>query len=807
MLYRPSSEWRHRGGLPVGAAYAVVSYTDSSGVENLFVGMNSGLYRAADNGAQWTLLNEKAIRGLAVAPGPGGGHYLYMLNDQLSLKRSGDNGITWVDLIGGYAGTLAVSPDDMGGFFLYASVGPEVYRTPANGADWIELGLVAKASINALGKSVDSTGKTIVFAGTQGDGLYRSTDYGLSWTQVTTGDTITSFAASGTTVFAGTGRKGVLRSTDEGRTWQSLRTGLTTPSSLALNCLLTASSATGNDTTVLAGTRAGIYRSSDKGATWAASNDGIMGTILSLANDDSTVYAGTDFYGLYLSTDTGLHWAHPSGYTGGDSLPDLFPLAEGNHWVYGWYSYIRDRIAPQTIDSGTVDYRVSHKIVIADSVRWFLMERRRLRHGPPGGDDGLWTWISDSTLFQIVEKLQGTHQLIRDPAYADYLPAGPFAFYRQYYGAFGWAVDTGKIYRYGLVDSRGTFVNERDLVPGFNRSHFTYTFRRDVGLIEVNQSGYWSLGGDYEAHSVLRQAEFPGSVSPVCALSSKKLFVSTVLGTTSEYKVNVSNPGSGTLLLRVAVSNPHFSAYLDKSTVPAYSSTTLRIRYLYTTAMHDTARIELISNTINSPDTIMVVVNAGGGTTVAFNPTSLFISDNEMGALRIPRRYPVTITNTGPAALVIDSVGSDNISFTGVHRLVSLAAGASDLDTIEFRPLEIGELKGHIIFYSNSISSPDTVAVRGYATYGTAPLYSLVQNYPNPFNSQTSIPFDLLVGAHVTLKVFNILGQEVATLVNQDLGQGLHLQTFDGKNLGSGMYIYRLTIGKYSENKKMILLK
>ena len=85
--------------------------------------------------------------------------------------------------------------------------------------------------------------------------------------------------------------------------------------------------------------------------------------------------------------------------------------------------------------------------------------------------------------------------------------------------------------------------------------------------------------------------------------------------------------------------------------------------------------------------------------------------------------------------------------------------------------------------------------------------YTLKQNYPNPFNPLTTIEFSLPKSGDVELKVFNLLGQEVSTLVSKKLNQGKHTYTFDGKNLASGIYYYQLVAGDYREVKKMILLR
>ena len=93
--------------------------------------------------------------------------------------------------------------------------------------------------------------------------------------------------------------------------------------------------------------------------------------------------------------------------------------------------------------------------------------------------------------------------------------------------------------------------------------------------------------------------------------------------------------------------------------------------------------------------------------------------------------------------------------------------------------------------------------------------FALDQNYPNPFNPSTTIKFDLPKSSFVTLKVYNILGQEVATLVNGEQTAGYKSVKFDGTKLSSSLYFYRLTAGspstssgqRYFETKKLILLR
>jgi len=85
--------------------------------------------------------------------------------------------------------------------------------------------------------------------------------------------------------------------------------------------------------------------------------------------------------------------------------------------------------------------------------------------------------------------------------------------------------------------------------------------------------------------------------------------------------------------------------------------------------------------------------------------------------------------------------------------------------------------------------------------------FSLSQNYPNPFNPSTVISYRLPVIGFVTLKVYDILGREVATLVNEEKPAGEYEVEFDGSNLPSGVYLYRLTAGEFRDTKKLLLLK
>lgn len=85
--------------------------------------------------------------------------------------------------------------------------------------------------------------------------------------------------------------------------------------------------------------------------------------------------------------------------------------------------------------------------------------------------------------------------------------------------------------------------------------------------------------------------------------------------------------------------------------------------------------------------------------------------------------------------------------------------------------------------------------------------FELAQNYPNPFNPSTTIKFSIPHSSSVTLKVFNALGQEVSTLIDQNMEAGSHVINFDATQLNSGIYYYRLQAGMFNEVRKMTLIK
>lgn len=107
----------------------------------------------------------------------------------------------------------------------------------------------------------------------------------------------------------------------------------------------------------------------------------------------------------------------------------------------------------------------------------------------------------------------------------------------------------------------------------------------------------------------------------------------------------------------------------------------------------------------------------------------------------------------------------------------------------------------------NGIVYGDTTTVGVADDFELPKSHILLQNYPNPFNPITKITFYIPFGSEVSLKVYDLFGQEVKILVNEYRAAGSYTELFDGKGLSSGVYIYVIKAGMFTETKKMILLK
>jgi hypothetical protein len=170
-------------------------------------------------------------------------------------------------------------------------------------------------------------------------------------------------------------------------------------------------------------------------------------------------------------------------------------------------------------------------------------------------------------------------------------------------------------------------------------------------------------------------------------------------------------------------------------------------------------------------------------------------------------RKPELAAGSGAIANLVFTV--DNPSVSGVTLEAITTKSPDHSMTFVYRQMQDGVAT---LVKATPKFDQVTVSLSGVTGSNLPTVYSLDQNYPNPFNPTTTISFALPKAGKVQLSVFNLLGQEVKTLVNGDLAAGNNSIVWDGTNdhgqsVASGIYFYRIAAGDFSQTKKMMMLK
>ena len=159
--------------------------------------------------------------------------------------------------------------------------------------------------------------------------------------------------------------------------------------------------------------------------------------------------------------------------------------------------------------------------------------------------------------------------------------------------------------------------------------------------------------------------------------------------------------------------------------------------------------------------------------------------------------------NPNNAFVFETKAGQQLFTYAGGNDAVECIWKAGDADKNGSLEYAIGTREGRIIVYSGGTDVPSSTDFEDILPSD----FSLEQNYPNPFNPETVIEYRLPLKSAVTLKIFDILGNEIRTLVNEEQNPGKYTIRFDASRLASGVYFYRLNAGDFSSAKKMLLLK
>ena len=291
-----------------------------------------GVFRSTDNGTSWAEVHKGGGSSLALNGGSvyaaGGGVY-----------RSQDSGASWSIIDTGAIGDSLMPLFVNGKYFfagnvftpylvsLFADTTPSLYRSPDSGKTWMAItsNLPYYQLIGGAGDPVSysyydyiqsfaAIGKTL-FAGIQGNYVYRSTDSGTTWSLASTGlaDSNLCLATSGSLLFAGTASGGAFLSRDSGTSWTAINTGLTNTNIQALFV---------NGSDLFAGTKGGgIFHSADTGKLWTAFNNGLTdSSIQSFGVNGEYLFAGVG-----PGTYGGSVWRYPLSQVGVTSVQKAQP--------------------------------------------------------------------------------------------------------------------------------------------------------------------------------------------------------------------------------------------------------------------------------------------------------------------------------------------------------------------------------------------------------------------------------------------------------------------------------------------------
>ncbi len=592
---------------------------------------------------------------------------------------------------------------------------------------WQKMSGFPSMYVHAL--AIDGNGR--IFAGSFGNGVYRSTDHGTTWIQLISGLTnhkVQSICVQPSgNVFVGTDSGGIYRSIDNGTTWTNV----------GLNGKAVLSIAIKSSGEIFAGVGfsgiddGGVFRSTNNGDSWEAVNNGLTSVVVQAlaVHPAGYIFAGTGGDGVFRSTDNGANWVQQD--LAGFSVTSI--AIKPNGLIFGG-TYL-DGIYYSTDDGATWN----------DTTQSFSKCRTLAING-------------SGNIFAGTDRE----------------------------GFFRSANDAACWYSMG-------FDNEyvRAIVVNSNGFVFVGT---DLGIYRTTKTSNQTLAID------MVSLNFDVHVHPPNPYTQSDSF----------YVRNVTS--SPIDISSITVGDPAYTFTPTSATINPGDTSWFLVTFTPKIAGDHPDRINVFSDPTVFPEAIRL-------NGFAHLPNMrLFSSSLHFGSVNIGtfKDSSYSIQNKGNDILIIDNIVLTNTDFSNVPPIIN-AAGALEIinNTLRFTPTIMGLVSSVIMIYSNTPTSPDTFIVDGVGLSPTSGVdgneipnrFSLGQNHPNPFNPSTTIEFSLPHSGFVSLKVLNILGQEVATLISEYKSAGRYTHLWNADGFPSGTYFYRLQTGSSIETKKLSLIK
>lgn len=705
-------------------------------------------------------------------------------------------------------------------------------------AQWNNITGPGQTSITAMAKQGNS-----LVVGTSGQGLFRTTDQGLTWSSLNgtlTGFSVNALFAWDTLLLAGISAgsdKGLYQGYELGRTWKKI----TSPfSNTAVLCI------TRIDSVILAG-GASVYRSSDRGVSWQNASNGITAgnKITAFAVNGSSVFAASDL-GVFRSTDLGSTWTQVRTNTLYTELSTSITAANGKVYVTnqnGGVNAGKDTIY-RTTDNG-VTWTNTKKNLPA-----FLYGQYVMAYG-----DTVFYGMQSDGMFRSTDAGQ-TWAVDTNGLWNKRTICGLIDGNMIYSGGSGEFGGTGGLY---LSSNNGNLWNRR-----INPLHAgMVTDLAQVGdVIIANVNTNTTSKGMYRSTDRGRTWSRPnnaltGSGSPAMIAGMFPFKGMVFCGATTNVAQGLyATSDSGQTWNTVNTGLPNFSTlysfFADADTLYAglkeglYRSTNLGGTWtkwgtgIATSNIYAMAMKNDTMFAANGTQNIYRSVNRGRTWSVVktnqniYVPTRLMVFDNTW--------YSISSTNSGKLFVCSDTgaVWNEvNAAVLGTTVSNMLVSGRNLIVTVDAKgllyssnggaswtPVTTGVYKGSTQTYPTAKIFWDTLFAslsdgglvrRGVMESGILSVarnaasspggYQLEQNYPNPFNPETAISYQLSAAGMVTVTVHDIIGREVATLVNEVKEAGVYTVRFDASHLSSGVYLYSLRSASSVVTKRMLLMK
>jgi len=685
--------------------------------------------------------------------------------------------------------------------------------------------------------SVAANGDTLFAGSYQWDSLYRSTNNGGTWSIVLNADHVNDIVIQNGNVYA-CNYNGVSRSTDFGNTWTRGNAGLPSGGFAAVNSLAFVNSL------IFAATNGGVYRSSDGGDNWTNSSSGLptLGpTIFAITVLGNNLIAGTED-GVYRSTNLGQAWSPAYG-----NMPIDFRGLRPRVWKL----HVTDNGVFAGTDAYGV-YRSTNSGAGWDSANVGLPHRTNV----PALYEGIFSvaWTGNKLYVGLENRsiyISANNGVSWYRGAARITP-NDLAFDLAARGSDVFAATFSGVYRSTNIDSVW--------VPIF--THFRASvssrvvFATPNNLITSGLSSSWngSIYNSFYSTNAGQSWSVMDSVSPLNYFSCFAMSDNLLLGGNSygvfrstdegiHWAAADTNPARSPVNSILKVGNKIFAGagyyywqFGERGGV--FKSTNNGATWL-TTGFPDSAVSSLGANGrdlfAGTLRTIYRSTNEGATWTAANNSLprarvySFAAFDNNILAGIANGVYLSTNLGTSWAAantgLSVDTLGWNYPLIAYAHNLfVGTRQGIFRSTNRGTNWVSVSEgLTGaatkiySLAVQANTffVGTEDGVWLRPLSEIVTSidvnpdvpEVFILEQNYPNPFNPTTTIRYGVPRPSAVSLKVFDILGREVATLVNGETKVGRYEARFEGRDLSSGMYLCRLQAANFLATRRMLLLK